>query len=299
VGLKRFDRKFGQGFLGGVPDAPGVYLFHDDGGTLLYVGKAKRLRRRLAQYRNAKRLKSHRKMRMLVDSAATLRWEICESELDASLREVRLIQAHRPKRNVASAFSFLYPLIGIGTVRQTALPFSIHVRFVFTTLPQQFTGYRFFGAFRSREVTAEAFFSLMRLLRFVGHPLPSRDLAGERDRDYSYVFGFRRIRENTIALWESFFRGESTKALEGLTMTLLEHAGARARAAEVEGDLLNIRRFWIEEASVLAACIRATGYDEYPLPQTERDPLFVRYRSGLERSSATEGSRPGKGGHAA
>ena len=64
-------------------------------------------------------------------------------------------------------------------------------------------------------------------------------------------------------------------------MTLLEHAGARARAAEVEGDLLTIRRFWVEEASVLAACLRATGYDEYPLPQTERDPLFVRYRSGL------------------
>jgi hypothetical protein len=135
-------------------------------------------------------------------------------------------------------------------------------------------------------VTAEAFFSLMRLLRFVGHPLPSRDLAGERDRDYSYVFGFRRIRESTIALWESFFRGESTKALEGLTMTLLEHAGARARAAEVEDDLLNIRRFWIEEASVLAACIRAMGYDEYPCRRrsaTRSSFVTVRDSSGAAR----------------
>jgi hypothetical protein len=102
-------------------------------------------------------------MQMLVDSAATIRWEICESELDASLREVRLIQAHRPKRNVASAFSFLYPLIGIGTVRQTALPFSIHARFVFTTLPQQFP-----GTFRCFPLAGSdrRLFSLMRLLHF-------------------------------------------------------------------------------------------------------------------------------------
>src|SRR5262245_49380173 len=168
-------------------------------------------------------------MQRLVGSAATVRWEICESELDASLLEVRLIQAHRPKDNVASAFSFLYPFVGIGTVRRTAFPFATDVRFVFTTLPRQFPGYRFFGAFRSRDVTAEAFFSLMRLLRFVGHPLPRRELATERGRDHSYVFGFRRIPESSIALWESFFRGESADALESLTMALLEHAGARAR----------------------------------------------------------------------
>ena len=105
--MRLFDRKFGAGFLAGVPAAPGVYRFHDAAGGLLYVGKAGSLRRRLAQYRTAGRKKRERKRRALVKAAAAITWEVCESELAASLRELRLIQTFRPRRNVAGAFSFL------------------------------------------------------------------------------------------------------------------------------------------------------------------------------------------------
>src|SRR4051812_21776276 len=113
MGRKRFDRKFGDEFLSSIPTTPGVYLFRDVEGTILYVGKAKDLRRRLRQYRNATRLKRDKKMVQTVKVAETLEWEICETELDASLREIRLIQEHRPKRNVAGAFSFRYPYLGL------------------------------------------------------------------------------------------------------------------------------------------------------------------------------------------
>lgn len=56
-----FDRKFGKEFLSGVPTQPGVYSLFDGQRRLLYVGKAKNLRRRLSQYRKAPRTKRGKK----------------------------------------------------------------------------------------------------------------------------------------------------------------------------------------------------------------------------------------------
>src|SRR5262249_14866108 len=110
--VRPFDRKFGADFLASVPSQPGVYRLYDATGALLYVGTARNLRRRLAQYRTTRHRKKDRKRRALVRSADRIAWEVCESELDASLAEIRLIQALRPSKNVAGAFPFLYPFIG-------------------------------------------------------------------------------------------------------------------------------------------------------------------------------------------
>ena len=182
--MRTFDRKFGDDFLPGVPAEPGVYRFYGPADALLYVGKARNLRRRLAQYRTTGRRKKERKRRALVRLAERIAWEVCASELDASLAEIRLIQSLRPPRNVAGAFPFLYPFIGIrADERET--------RFCLTTSPEAFQGFDLHGAFRSRDVTGEAFFALVRLLRFVGHPTPH----SRRDRRalprHSYVYGFR------------------------------------------------------------------------------------------------------------
>src|SRR4051812_18544070 len=98
--MKIFDRKLGRDFLAQLPNSPGVYRIYDDQGALIYVGKAKSLRRRLAQYRNTKRIKKHSKMRSIIRDSACVQWEVCASELEACLRENELIQAHRPKWNV-------------------------------------------------------------------------------------------------------------------------------------------------------------------------------------------------------
>ena len=111
--MRLFDAKFGRNFLAAVPTAPGVYRFYDGPGALLYVGKAANLRRRLAQYRTAGRKRKERKRRALVTAAARIAWDVCESPLAAALTEIRLIQTLRPRRNVASAFPFLYPYVGI------------------------------------------------------------------------------------------------------------------------------------------------------------------------------------------
>jgi excinuclease UvrABC nuclease subunit len=268
---RKFDKKFGKEFVACLPAAPGVYRVFDDEGCLIYVGKAKNLRRRLAQYRNAKRCKRHKKMRAIVQKAARITWETCPTDLDACLQETRLIQELRPRLNVAAAFAFLYPMIGMRVLPE-------HTLFCLTTRPDLYPEFQLFGAFRSRYFTGEAFFSLMRLLPYVGHSVPHKRLV-DLKRERSYVFAFRRLPAEWPRLWENFFRGSSADALEELVFKLLENAAARKRAEEIQEGVDSLRRFWKHEAMRLASAISFTGFADYPVPQNERDPLFLRYRT--------------------
>ncbi len=275
--MKRFDRKFGPEFLAAVPRSPGVYRFYDESGKLLYVGKAKDLRRRLSQYRTTNRLKKHKKPRGIVGKATRLEFEVCENELEASLKEIRLIQSLSPSENIAGAFPFLYPFVGLFSRGEDLF-------FCFTRSPEEFAAFRFHGAFRSRYVAGEAFFSLMRLLKFVGTPL-SRGQCETlgKGKKGSYLFGFRRLPELWPVHWEEFFRGRSREALEGLAFKLLDSSAARAKRDDIQEDLEALKRFFDEEATELALAIEATGYSGYPVPQRHRDPLFLEYREGVKR----------------
>jgi excinuclease UvrABC nuclease subunit len=267
--VNRFDKKFGKDFFYSIPDSPGVYFFCDENGIALYVGKAKNLRRRLNNYRNAKRRKRHAKMRDILDAASTLRWEVCETDLEASVREIRLIQSLKPPRNISSKFSFMYPLIGLKRENDT-------VYLLLTTLPEKFPGYSFYGCFRSRRRARDGFFGLIHLLPFLGHPVPKNRL-GKTER-YSYLCGFRRLPPNFLETWTEFFKGNSKEALEDLSMHLLEKPGARAKAEEVQENLYALRRFWRFEATLLARAMKAMDWKEPYVAQHERDLLFLQLR---------------------
>src|SRR5215510_9961298 len=109
--VKDFDRRFGAEFLESLPGSPGVYLVYDQEEELIYVGKAKNLKRRLSQYRNTIRRKKYRRMRGIVRAAARIEIQLAGTDLDACLMETQLIQKHRPRWNIVGAYSFLYPLI--------------------------------------------------------------------------------------------------------------------------------------------------------------------------------------------
>ena len=277
--MRLFDEKFGRDFLAGVPSEPGVYRFHDAAGTLLYVGKAASLRRRLAQYRTAGRRKKEKKRRALVKAAVRIEWDVCESALAAALTEIRLIQTLRPPRNVATAFPFLYPFVGLHAEDRETY-------FCLTTSPAGFPAFEFHGAFRSREVTGEAFFSLMRLLRFIGHPVPRHRCRRLGRAAHSHVVGFRRLPADASGRWSRLLSGTSRDALESLALELTEHVGALARRAEVQEDLQAIARFFETEACELARARRAVGYVPYPVPQRERDLLFTQYRAATHPQPA-------------
>jgi len=265
-----FDRQLGADVLARVPTGPGVYRMLDRAGTVVYVGKAKNLRRRLSQYRNAKRRKKHLKMRAIVKSAARVELEPCASELEAELLEARLIRELRPRWNVVGAFSFLYPLIGLGESAQGELVLA------FSTRPEERPDLAWHGAFRSREITGEAFFALVRLLGTVGHrtPGPARARA-----ERTYVFTVRQVPREWRARWSAFLRGEARDALQTLTLALLERPSARRDAARVEEDLRALERFHRHEANALRRARQLVGHTEALVPQAARDTLFIRARA--------------------
>ena len=80
----------------GLPRAPGVYLFRDAGGRVLYVGKAVNLRRRVRSYFSGD---GRRKVGALLRETAAVDHVVCSGDLEASVLEVRLIHELRPRYN--------------------------------------------------------------------------------------------------------------------------------------------------------------------------------------------------------
>lgn len=85
----------------GAPAAPGVYLFHDRNGQVLYVGRARDLRQRLRAYFQSERLRPS--VEAAVGALERIEWRVCGSELEAALEELRLLRELRPAANVRSA----------------------------------------------------------------------------------------------------------------------------------------------------------------------------------------------------
>ncbi len=98
-----------RGIVENLPDRPGCYQFIDREGTVIYVGKAKRLRRRVASYFN--REQENRKTRNLVASVRDIKYIVVNTEEDALLLENSLIKQWAPKYNILLKDGKTYPSI--------------------------------------------------------------------------------------------------------------------------------------------------------------------------------------------
>jgi len=94
-----------------LPNKPGIYQYFNDEGTILYVGKAKDLKKRVSSYFN-KTLDSG-KTRILVRQIAEIKYIVVDSELDALLLENNLIKKYQPKYNIQLKDDKTYPWICI------------------------------------------------------------------------------------------------------------------------------------------------------------------------------------------
>jgi len=86
-----------RSLVAGAPTAPGVYLFHDRNGTVLYVGKARDLRSRLRSYFSGDRQRAA--VEAALGALERVEWRVLGSELEAALEELRLIRELRPPAN--------------------------------------------------------------------------------------------------------------------------------------------------------------------------------------------------------
>ncbi|GAB2446673.1 excinuclease ABC subunit C [Conyzicola lurida] len=97
---------------GEIPTAPGVYRFRDDGGRVLYVGKANSLRARLANYFQPLR-SLHERTRRMVLSASSVEWTVVGSEFEALQLEYTWIKEFDPPFNVKFRDDKSYPYLAI------------------------------------------------------------------------------------------------------------------------------------------------------------------------------------------
>lgn len=95
-----------------LPDKPGIYQFFDTGGNVIYVGKAKNLKKRVASYFNKKQPENYR-LKMLINKIRDVEYIVVETESDALLLENNLIKKYQPKYNVQLKDDKTFPWICI------------------------------------------------------------------------------------------------------------------------------------------------------------------------------------------
>src|SRR5882672_1099963 len=106
-----------------LPDGPGVYLMKDRLGRIIYVGKAKNLKKRVSSYfqpGRARALRHQPKIRTLIEMITDLEILEVQSEPDPLLREGKLIKQWRPKYNTGFTVDKRSLLVRLG--RDAAMP---------------------------------------------------------------------------------------------------------------------------------------------------------------------------------
>jgi len=95
-----------------LPQEPGVYFFLDKKGKVLYVGKARNLKKRVSSYFTSKKNLGE-KTRLLINNTSKIKITAVESEFDALLLEANYIKKYKPKFNIKLADGKAYPLVRI------------------------------------------------------------------------------------------------------------------------------------------------------------------------------------------
>jgi len=95
--------------LSSIPESPGCYMYFDDTETIIYVGKAKNLKKRVYSYFN--KSQDNPKTRVMIQKINTIRYLVVESEEEAFLLENNLIKKHRPRYNILLKDDKTYPWV--------------------------------------------------------------------------------------------------------------------------------------------------------------------------------------------
>ena len=121
-----------------IPASPGCYLYRNDAGQVIYVGKAKSLKNRIANYFQRPEVLDQ-KTRALMEEATSLDWIVVKTEADALLLENDLIKSYQPRYNLRLKDDKSYPYVAIDS----RTPFPV----AYLTRARHAKGVRYFGPF--------------------------------------------------------------------------------------------------------------------------------------------------------
>jgi len=98
-----------------IPGSPGVYQYFNKDGNIIYIGKAKNLKKRVSSYFN--KVHDDAKTRILVRNIDKIEYIVVNTEMDALLLENNLIKTHKPKYNILLKDDKTYPWLCIKKER--------------------------------------------------------------------------------------------------------------------------------------------------------------------------------------
>ncbi len=134
-----------------LPDSPGVYLFHDGDGEILYVGKARSIRKRVASHFSGGETK-------LTSRVERIEFLVTANEAEALLAEQSFIKRHRPRFNIRLRDDKSYPYVAVSLDEDYPR--------VYFTREKHRPGRAYFGPFSSAKRVRETLDLLGRLFQF-------------------------------------------------------------------------------------------------------------------------------------
>ena len=148
-----------KGIVLNLPETPGCYQYIDENGTIIYVGKAKNLKRRVSSYFNKEQASN--KTRLLVTKIRDIRYIVVKTEEDALLLENNLIKRYKPRYNVLLKDDKTYPSIAITNE---------YLPRVFKTRQRHLRGATYYGPYSH----VPTMYALLDLCKQLYHPRPCR-----------------------------------------------------------------------------------------------------------------------------
>lgn len=249
-----------RSLLDGIPHAPGVYIMLDGEERVIYIGKAKDLRKRVSSY-YSQPLGYTRKMDGLLESINAIETVVVGSELEALLLESQLIRRYRPRFNTVQRNVEQYVYVKVDVANQWPT--------VTLARDRADDGARYFGPFRSSRQARDAVALINDILplrtcrrsfkdaRSLGSPCIELSLkrclgpcVGQADRE-EY-----RAHVNLVL---SFFSGERQTLLDHLHEKLTDSARHQnfERAAKLRDQITRLDHVALEQAQLDSAALNS------------------------------------------
>jgi predicted GIY-YIG superfamily endonuclease len=285
------NERLGEAFFDRIPQEPGVYRMYGKTGELLYVGKAKNLRRRLFTYRNVRKETASRKTVRLVRMIDDIRYEQTDTEEEALLLENQLLREHRPPFNHANTQPETYYFISLER-SPDHWQFSLRMREP-DDLGRDKRGY---GAFKGHGRVRRSLGALLRQLWVLIEEIDSSFLfpsvLTRRLTPMNYKLSMTGLDDDQEQLlWRrvnQFLKGTGST----LQQQVLEHAeqvdllSAQIGPLILE-DLERLHRFYERCTTANYEIAQAFDLDNHLIPQDALDDLLVQ-RAFLMQPSQEE-----------
>lgn len=260
-----------------LPDKPGIYQYFDKEGTIIYVGKAKNLRKRVTSY--FKQNHGQAKTYLLVKKIADIQYIVVDNEMEALLLENNLIKKYRPKYNIQLKDDKTYPWI---CIRREPFPR------VFSTRQMVRDGSKYFGPYASGKI-------MVTLLDLIRELFPLRtcslDLAANKIEKQQYKvcleYHIGRCKgpcegKQTAAEYnamidqiEGILKGNISSVIQNLKAMMQDHAANyRFEEAQVLKTRIEILERYKAKSTVVSPTIQQA--DVITLVE-DNDCVFVNY----------------------